>query len=57
MDINRCSNIVTARFEVTSGEMYRDFQHLMDLATDVITLGLDTEGCLKLQKLLAVVRE
>ena len=36
--------------------MYRDFQHLMDLATDVITLGLDTEGCLKLQKLLAVVR-
>merc|ERR1719195_914618 len=29
----------------------------MDLASDVITLGLDTEGCLRLQKLLAVVRE
>ena len=49
-------NMVTARFEVTSGEMYRDFQQLMVLATDVISLGLDTEGCLRLQKLLAVVR-
>merc|ERR1719410_1034085 len=29
----------------------------MDLATDVITLGLDTEGCLQLQKLVSTIRE